>query len=142
MAILFDDNRRFPERILEHYVYDHMTPHGNGKLYFTFADGETDVWFEDIGEICPYKEDDLEYWVAHVLWWYDIEEKRAWSVSDVRRAAQLCMYVGYILDGDTLEEYCGISSNYAAPPDDWVTVKRRWDVANNPDNQPINEGAD
>jgi hypothetical protein len=148
MTIQYDDNRRFPERILEHYVYDRMTPHGNGKLYFSFDDGEAVVWFEDGNrddgyfQSCPYDTSDLEWWVAHVLWWYDIHEQLAWSVTDVRRAAQLCMYVGHVLNSDDLIHYCGIKDNFAAPPDDWETVKQRWNADKNPDMQPINEGAD
>lgn len=82
---------------------------------------------EDTGWIFPdhkYNEDDLEYFLGCLLYYFDREV--AWSNYDYYRAAQCCQLMGDTLPGVALLEHLiGYDPAHASLPDDWETVKAR-----------------
>ena len=133
---------RFPECVREVYTYENSLPYNNDVLHFTAFDGTIIAQsLSPDGFITEHDESDIEYWIAHVLWWYDVHEYNAWTVSDVTRAAQLCQYTGVVLPKDELIKYCGISKQIGVRPYTWDQVKTRYNTRNHVfDN--LAEGAD
>jgi len=136
------NNRRFPERVSEVFVYENSLPYNSDILRITARDGDiTAESFSNTEYPVQHDEGDIEYWIAHVLWWYDIHDDNAWTVSDVTRAAQLCQYACVVLPKDELIKYCGISQEWGVGPysyDQMITLYRmRHQVTNE-----LAEGAD
>jgi hypothetical protein len=93
----------------------------------------------------PCTEKDIEYWIGHVLWWYDINDNFGWwNRDDVYRAAQACMISGVVLDVEVLMYVCGIQTGWAEPPLPYDEMKKRLHLREeaNSNNQKFREGAD
>ncbi|MBT61112.1 MAG: hypothetical protein CMA63_06145 [Euryarchaeota archaeon] len=88
---------------------------------------------------------DIEYWIAYILWWYDIGDKYGWwSRNDVYRAAQACMIVGEVLSPNILMDICGIKMGFQYDPVSYEEMKRRLELKYEADanNKLFREGAD
>jgi len=123
-----------------------ITDRSDGELEvstFSFdEEGNADDWRRSITER------EIEYWIAHVLWWYDINDRFGWwSSQDVFRAAQACKISGVVLEAEVLMDVCGIQGGYGTPPLSYDEMKKRLTLheeAGEADlnNQEFREGAD
>ncbi len=113
---------------------------GELKVYTISLDEEGEVEYT---HLCSEK--DIEYWIGHVLWWYDINDNFGWwKRDDVYRAAQACMISGVVLDVEALMYVCGIQTGRDEPPLSYDEMKKRLRLREeaNSNNQKFREGAD
>lgn len=129
---------------IEHDLILQIISDDSGELQISTIpldeEGEMDY---DYASKCTDK--DIEYWIAHVLWWYDIGDRYGWwSRDDVYRSAQACMIMGEVLNPNVLMHVCGIEMGFGKPPVSYDEMKRRLDLKYEADknNQQFKEGAD
>ena len=119
----------------------------NGDRYFVTAEEHDIVVFENYGEAGDEEMDpkvDLEYWVGALLFHYEYEASVYWVATDYRRAAQICLVEGRVLDAKHLEKICEISPTWGIEPAPYQKCLRNLELHNAAKNADFSfkEGAD
>ena len=104
----------------------------NGDKYFVTAEENDIVVFEIVGDesVECDPEVDLEYWVGALLFHYENEPGICWVASDYRRAAQMCLVEGRVLEAKHLEKICEISSDWGVEAASYMKCLRNLDLHN------------
>ena len=118
------------------------------KLLLRIEVANGDIHVDDVMGNCDstnplcLDDEDEDYWLGAVYWWYRMDGGDYWSTRDWRRAAQCCYILQHVPSIAYLRKVCGISST--GEPYDYYTMKRQMDLADfaNKCNREYREGAD
>ena len=118
----------------------------NGDKYFVTAEENDIVVFEIAGDESfeCHPKTDLEYWVGALLLHYETDPRICWVAADYRRAAQVCLVQGHVMEALELEKICEISPSWGSKPATYLKCLRNLDLHNyaKKANKTFKEGAD
>lgn len=106
----------FPYTLREEFVYKMR----NYELTVVSIDGTLTVQID--GQ--PVEDDDVYYWEGVVMF-HNEEDWQAYTLTDVRRAAQACEYLRMCPAQSSLSFLIGYNPGKASGPDSWEIVKQR-----------------
>lgn len=114
-----------------------------GDTYKVFAShGHLSVKeFYTHNESSELSENELEYWIGALVYWYEQSWNNPWTENDYRCAAHVCRIKGHILEPKDLERICGITESMGSGPSTTREAERAlksFDYSVNP----LAEGAD
>ena len=106
----------FPYTLREEFVYKMR----NYELTVVNIDGTITVEID--GQ--PVEDDDVYYWEGVVMY-HNEDDWQAYTLTDVRRAAQVCDYLRSCPGQSALSYLIGYNPSVKSGPDSWEIVKQR-----------------